>query len=311
MAAKSKTLEYRRVRWLDVPQDLEALVRQAWGQFGTQAERTVSFRDQTTTTGLRARDGFGRGYAIHCARYTDGQAVATVPRAPASQVVVGRRDPGPHENFMDADFMAVLRGDHVVCLGCGRNAGRLRNYLVRLFQLAGMPEGALKFEIVRIARPDKVRLIGERGVKGIDLRAGIAEATMTALAGRAAGGGIWQTIKQEMGGALRAITQRDETLEQVRLAEHGTVKLVLDLPKKELTTAKDGFDHLAEEIVEDEDADGYIIRLRGGDTIKPEEISVRREVKIEAYANSVSADAAWDEMLAYMDDLAETGQLEA
>ena len=94
LAKQSKTLEYRRARFLDDGQNLEGLVRQAWGQFATQAERTITFSDDRSSCGLRARDCNGNGFAIHCGRYTDGQGVGTIPTVPAPEVEVGERPPG-------------------------------------------------------------------------------------------------------------------------------------------------------------------------------------------------------------------------
>ena len=88
MAKQTKTLEYRRARFLDDGQNLEQLVRQAWGQFGTQAERTITVGGDRATTGLRALDlnavGFGRAFA---GVYTDGaRAWGTIQTAPAPEV---------------------------------------------------------------------------------------------------------------------------------------------------------------------------------------------------------------------------------
>lgn len=311
MARLTKTLEYRRARFLDDGQNLEELVRQAWGQFATQAERTITFSDDRSSCGLRSRDFHANGFAVHCARYIDGQGVGTIPTAPAPEVDVGERAPEPGENFLNSDQMALIRNNHVICMNCGRNAGSLRIYLQQLFRKAGMPDAARQFELVRIGSPDKLAIIDTVGVKSIDLEVDISEATAAEIIDGDGGGGIWRSIKQSFGGAFTAVTARDETVEQLRLAEKGTVTISIRVPKGDLEAAKNGLDDFAEEVVEDEEADAFVIHLRDGATIKPHEISVRKQVKLEAAANSVSVFQAWDAMETYLGELTENGQLEA
>ncbi|ABD55810.1 hypothetical protein Jann_2893 [Jannaschia sp. CCS1] len=312
MARQTKTLEYRRARFLDDGQNLEALVRQAWGQFGTQAERTITFSDDRSSCGLRARDCNANGFAVHCGRYTDGQGVGTIPTVPAPEVEVGERPPEPGENFLNSDLMALISGNHVICMNCGRNAGSLRIYLQQLFRKAGMPDESRQFELVRIGSPDKLAIIEAVGVKSIDLEVDISEATAFEVVEGDGGGGIWQSIKQNFGNALAAVTARDESVEQLRTAERGTMKVSINVPKGDLDAAKHGLDDFAEEVVEDEESDAFTIHLRDGrTTIKPNEVSVRKQVKLETAANSVSVFQAWDAMETYMGELNENGQIEA
>ena len=64
-------------------------------------------------------------------------------------------------------------------------------------------------------------------------------------------------------------------------------------------------------MVEDEDSEGYTIHLGNGDTIKPNEVSVRKQVQLDAVANSVSVFQAWQAMQEYIVELMENGQVEA
>ena len=121
----TKTFEYRRARSPDEGQNLVQLVRQAWGQFGTQTERTITVGGDRATTGLRSRDLEAVGFAAHCGRYTDGQGVGTIQTAPAPVVDIGEQPPAPSENFLNSDLIALMKDSHVICMNCGRNAGSL------------------------------------------------------------------------------------------------------------------------------------------------------------------------------------------
>lgn len=312
MARLTKTLEYRRARFLDDGQNLEQLVRQAWGQYGTQAERTVTSSDERSTCGLRSRNRIGGGIAVHCARYTDGQGVGTIPTIPAPEVEVAERAPEPGENFLNSDFMAFIRDNHVICMNCGRSAGSLRIYLQQLFRKARFPDAAGQFEIVRIGNPKKLAMIEEFGVKSIDMEVEISEATAAVIVDGAGRGSFWRSIKNNIGSTFTAITARDESVGNLRRAEKGSVKVSINVPQSDLSAAKDGLNDFSAEVLEDEESDDFVIHLRGGGgTIKPNEVSVRKQVKLEAMANSVSVFQAWDAMETYMDELEENGQLEA
>ncbi len=307
----NRTLEYRRARFVAPGQNLEELTRQAWGQFPTHLDRGVPRTDRSIVTGMKEQDQRGSGFALHCARYYDRQGVGTIPMAPAAQVDLGERQPDADENFLNADFFALIRGNHVVCLNCGRNGGALRSYLSGLFKKAGMAREAQMFELTRVGNPNALAIIERVGVKSIDMKVDISEATAVELIEVEGGGGFGQIAKRAIGEAFRSLTARDAELRQLRQAEQGTVTVSINVRKGDLSAARDGLDHLAGEIAEDENADGYVINLRDGAVIKPDEVSVKKAVKIEAHANSVSVFQAWDELRTYMEELEENGQLGA
>ncbi|WP_319772807.1 hypothetical protein [Breoghania sp.] len=311
MARINKTLEYRRARFLDDNQNLEELLRNAWQDFGTQLERTVTSSDNRSTCGLQSRDYGANGLAIHCARFTDGQSVGTIPTAPAPIAAIGERQPEPGENFLNSDLLALIRSNHVICMNCGRNAGSLRIYLQKLFQKAGLHDASQNFELIRIGSPDKLALIDAVGVKSVDLKVDISEATATEVLEGDADGGLWHNIKSDFGNAINSVFGRDRSFVQLRNAEQGSVKITVNVPKGDLQVVKDSLDGFAEKVVEDEEADTFTIHLRDGAIIRPDEVSVKKVVKLETMANSVSTLDAWNEMNVYMRDLEESGQLEA
>jgi hypothetical protein len=67
---------------------------------------------------MRGRDEGAFGFAVHCARYTDGQAVGTIPMAPAAEVTLGERSPDASENFLKG-FSRWFRRDQDVVVAIG------------------------------------------------------------------------------------------------------------------------------------------------------------------------------------------------
>ncbi len=307
----NKTLEYRRARFNTPGQNLEQLTRQAWGQFATHVDRAVNGSNHATVAGMRGRDEGGLEFSVHGARFNDGQGVGTIPMVPAAEVDLGERQPNAGENFVNSDFLALIRGNHVICLNCGRNGGALRGYLSALFKKAGFPVDAQQFELVRVGNPKNLAVIEAVGVRSIDLKVSISEATADEIIDGPAGGGAWKNAVKKIGEAFLGLTEKDAELQQLREAEQGSVTVSINVDKRDVTSAPHGLDHLASEFVEDEEADGYIIHLRDDTKITPHEITVRKPVKLEAHANSVSVFQAWDAMREFMGELAENGQLEA
>ncbi|MEQ1938221.1 hypothetical protein ABMA46_08200 [Mesorhizobium sp. CN5-321] len=231
--------------------------------------------------------------------------------APVADAEVGERAPEAEENFLSADFMALVRGNHVVAMNAGRNAATLGNYLRGLFVAAGLPDHATQFELARVGNLNTLAMIETIGVKTVELHVDIAEATAVELVDGVPADSLWGRARQAAASTLGAIIAQDEQLAHLREAEMGTVTVSINIKKGDLLVAKNSLDHLGQEVAADEEADDFLIQLRDGQTIRPDEIAVRKRVRIEAVANSVSADEAWAMMRQYMQELAASGQLEA
>ncbi|MGO4638445.1 hypothetical protein AB4Z43_08410 [Mesorhizobium sp. 2RAF45] len=311
MPKVGRTLEYRRVRWLAAGHSLEQFLRQAWGHFPTQHQRTVVKADGSSVCGLRSRQYDADGFAIQCARYTANQSIGVLSMVPAPDAEVGERPPDADENFLNADFMALVRGNHVIVMNAGRNAAALGNYLRGLFNSAGLPNHTTQFELSRVGDLDKLAMIENIGVKAVALRVDIAEASAVELIDGAGPDTIWNRAKRAAASTLGALIAQDDQLARIREAEAGTVTVSINIKKGDLLAAKTGLDHLGYEVAEDEEADDFLIQLRDGQSISPDEVAVRKRVSVDAIANSVSADEAWTKMRQYMQELAANGQLEA
>ena len=164
---------------------------------------------------------------------------------------------------------------------------------------------------MRIANPDKVAIIEAVGVKRVDLEIDIAKATAAELIDGTGGGGVWNNITDSLAKTFQAIPGQDKTVEQIRQAEKGTMKVSINVPKGNLNAAKEGLAQLSEEVVEDEKSESCLIHLGNGDTIKLKEVSICKQVKLEAAANSVSVFQAWEAMQEYIGELIDDGQVGA
>lgn len=310
---RTKTLEYRRTRFFtneQGPKPLQALVEEAWEKLETQEKRSVTFRDSQSICGLRSRKNLS-GFAIHCGRYTDGQSVATISMKPASQASVGERPPEKDENFLSADFMALIRDNHVICMNCGRNAGSLRRYLHELFRKAGFSDDLCEFKLVLVANPGALMRLNKFGVKAVEIPFTIKEITADKLERSVrTGDRAYGWIKQVFA-SIGDIVLKDPGIEGLKKSQKGRARLIINVPKGDLELAKDGLNNLGMDMVEDEEAEDYIIHLHGGGIIKPGQMSVKKKISIRSRASSVEVEGAWKAMENYIDELAKIEQLRA
>ena len=310
MPAVTKTLEYRRARFNENNINLEMLTRAAWAMFPTHMERSVPGSNHATVTGLQGRDFGTLGFAIHGARYHAGQGVGIIPMVPSTTVELGERPPEDGENFLSSDFLALIKDNHLICLNCGRGGGALRAYLSNLIAKSGRPPVDQQFELNRVARPKHFEMLRKVGVAHVDMRINLKAATLDVLeenSGRPVG--FWGAIRQQVGELVATMARKDSEIGNLRDAENGYVTVSIDLQKRDITRARHGMDRLASELVEDDEADDYVIRLKDSTKITPNEMSVQKLVKLEARANSVGVGQAWEAMCRYVKDLDEVGQL--
>lgn len=310
MAKRSKVMEYRRVRWLQPGPVLGDLLRQAWDQFPTQREREVTRSDGSLVVGLNRSDA-AAGTSIFCGHYVDQQSVGTISMLPAAVVDPGEQHPGEDQNFLSNPFFAHVEGNEVICIDCGRSAARLQIFLAGLFRQAGMPERDQQFDLVRVAEPNRLAMIERKGVSAIGLNVALsqAEAAVIEEAGHE-GGGIIRRFNQAVREAFDTLTAQDADLEGLRETNKPALSVRLSVGKGEVLAARESLDHFAHEVVEDGEAEDYLIHLRDGNTIRASEVTARKRVSLTSNANGVERTAAWDAMRDYLRELGANGQRE-
>ncbi len=303
MVKITKTIEYRYVEWFASGGPLELRVREAWGALGTTLKRSIEHGDGYCM-GVAAKDFGQSGFGIHCAMFVDKQGVGTVPMEDAVSVALGERQPDDDENFLTTDIFAVISGNDVITLNASINAARLRTYLYGLFEKAELHENASKFDILRRADINKLRMIEKRGVEEIDLTCSVSEATLDRIKELEEKPNWLSQAKASILSAARAISDKDDTSRALLEAKKGRVKLSIRVPEGDLEKAKHGLKALANEAVGDtEDDEGFVIHLRNGEKIKSNEITVRKRVRIKKHANTVDVNDAWIRMQEYVIEL--------
>lgn len=230
---------------------------------------------------------------------------------PAMNVALAERQPDRDENFLNSDFSALVCGNNVITYHAGRNAGSLCNYLHGLFRAAALPNEATMFDLVRMANVDQLRKIDAAGgVSSIQLDLGIEEAAAALLQDQGARPGTFGRLTQQMVDVVDCLLRAVPAGPGLAESGRGKVRLSISVPDGDVVPAKDAISSVAAEIVEDEDADDFVITLRNGDTIKHGEISTKKLVSLHRAANSVNRDEVWEEMVTFLRELRRAGLLE-
>ncbi len=310
MALVSRFIEYRRSRWFTTEENLETLLRTAWRELPNNTDRVIERPDGTSVMGLDMKDYGKLGIALHCARYIERQSVGVVNMMEKNAADLTERPPGNAENFLNSDFMAIISGNHVITLNAGQNAASLRFYLQELFRQAELPDEAGRFEIVRIADADQLKRIEAIGAKSIGLNVSIDKATASTVGEGASRRTVFSNLLEPLTNLVDGLVGRDDKTSQIGSSQKGTLKISINIPKGDLEAARSGLDGVAEALVQDDEAEEFVIFLRNGELIRPGEIAVRKSVRLERYSNTVNKNDVWAEMASYMDELERSGHLE-
>ncbi|MBJ2150596.1 hypothetical protein [Paracoccus sp. IB05] len=311
MTIARRFIDYRRVIWVaDQPDDLEQRLRFAWGELPEAVQRVTERRDGTSVMGFSLVDHGGAGVSIHCVRYTDGQGVGTIPMV-ARPDNLGETLPGDAENFLNQDFFMLVQANHVVTLNAARGAAMAREFCRDLMRLAGLPDVVGMFDLVQIANADAVRRIHEGGgVQSIQVDLAIEAASAAYLAEDLHRGGLIRAVRDGLASIVHSITHT-ESGEGLGESNRGTVRLQISVPDGDLEVAKEATSRIAEDIVEDETADDYVVYLRNGGQIRRNAMAVRKLVPLEKAANSFDPRDVRREMLVYLGELRASDQLRA
>ena len=178
---REKTLSYRRAEWLtDIPRGttLESCLRDAHGAIKTVDERTI-VRDSgqciRSANKLAPRDG---GILLHLTVDTPGEEASVVPKKGNVETFeVGTASAPADAEYMDGDAFLYVHGDDVCMCSTGLRDGAILLFLYEFFTKARLGKHATKFDLLKVPSIDKMRLLNREGVKQIDLRATLYQAT--------------------------------------------------------------------------------------------------------------------------------------
>ena len=297
-----KTIEYRVAEFFgsDSNQVLEDLTRQAWSKFSDSDGRTIEISGNLFHRGLQASD-IHTGFAIHCARYRENQPMGTISDKPMPKVDVKEFRLTDGQHFIGTDFMAIIKGNNVICLNCHVGARRLQAYLKDLFEKAKMPDEAEKFLLARVGNFNKISKIKFHGVKRVDYNVYMTDLIASHL------DDITPSKKSpsyQIKKAFGSLFGNIKSLKDIRNSEQGKLSIGLTIPNGDTEVAKQSIEDFAKQVVREDENESFTIHLKkNGGKIMSDELAVTKKVSIKPWANTVDVLDAWQKMSNYMDEV--------
>jgi hypothetical protein len=306
---REKTVSYRRAEWLtDDPKSmsLSGFIKQASDKLTTVDERTIT-RDSGQEIKLASLKASRSGFLLHFTVDTPGESASIVPKAvPASsEIEIETAAPPLDAEFMDGDAFLFVKGNDVCLCSTGMRDGAIKYFLKEFFKAAKLRKDAVLFNLAKVSDVSKIKLIQKQGIKEVEIRAALFEATMAYNRRKTQAYSVLGAAAKQM----KAIFGNPHDVNNDALRVMLTIKK--DKRRKGLKLGEKRIQELASDVVNNqEEGDEFIIVTNGGQRIGPNEIFMRSTVAIDSMGKSVQRDKAWKELQAFYDVLDDSGALE-
>lgn len=308
---REKVLIYRRAEWLtDIPKGttLESCLKSAHSALKTVQERTI-IRDSgqhiSAVKKLAPREG---GFFLHLTADTPGEEASVVPKIQrdTEELDVGTVAAPDNAEFLDGDAFLYANGDHVCMCTTGLRDGAVRQFLYELFDKAGLGDHATKFDLMKAANVDTIRMLKTQGVKEVALNASLYQATEQYEKRKSTAGGMLRVIARHLQAILQSeLEDFDDSLRvQVTIKTDNRVR-------KHLSVGERRIEKIATDVLEHaENSDDFEIVTAYGQKVRPNEIFLNEKMFIDSQGKSVKRTDAWDHLEKYYKRLKRSGALE-
>jgi hypothetical protein len=309
VAQREKTVSYRRAEWFDgaVGQDIEKCLRQALKILKTIDQRTISRGGQNVRV-AKADDARGGGLFLHLTTETPGEAASVVPKAPpgADAIDLTTEQPPPDAEWLDGDAFLYVNQDHVcLCTTLIRDRA-VSNFIRELFAKAKLPPGYKNFDLMKVADISKLKMLHKQGVKELEIRGVLYQATA-----------LYEKRRARTSGALGAVGRHLKVvLDKPHDVTPDSLRVVLTVKvdrrfSKSLSIGEKRVEELAADILQHPDADDdYVIVTKTGQKISPHEIFMRSTILVEADGKTVNRAKTWRELQSFYKQLEQAGVFE-
>lgn len=316
---KDKKFYYRRARWDNQGKDtLEKILTDAHEKLDTVGKRSFPIGSGAEVRGADfAVDG---GLYLQIASYVPDEATSIIDkskRAKKSSVTAYGAPEG--KDYLNGEVFAYINGNHVIICPSGVRENILLKYICHVLVVTNNQKILKDFELDRIAKTSKLRMIKDEGVKEIDLSASLYEASLMHINKSDSRVSDW---KKAIANQFSALFGKDPDLSKIKEKENLNVRISLKYDGKEAMKrsddpefGKDGKKRLektAEQVIKEYDQDqenGFVIITGNGNTITSDEIRVSDTYRVEALGKSLSQSSAWIKLKEYYNKLDRDGVL--
>lgn len=316
---KMKKFYYRRAEWdQQGKQSLEKILISAHAKLDKVGKRTFSASSGSEIRGASFKND--KGLYLQIASYIPDDPTSIIDKSvKAKQSNVTAQDAPEGKNFLDGEVFVYIKDNHVILCPSGARETVAETYIWHILKTAGKKDIAKTFELDKVAKTDKLRMIRDEGVKGIDLNVSLYEASLIHIEKGKPKVSSWGKVIADQ---LLAISSKDKDLDQITEKENLNVKIVIKVDgmearknSKDVEFGKAGRKRLEKTAVEaiyesDEGYEnGFIIETGAGNKITSDEIRVSDSLRVETLGKSLKKVAAWIKLKEYYERLNADGIL--
>lgn len=317
---KLKKFYYRRAHWekQEKTTTLEKLLADAHNHLDT-----VGMRSFTVNSGLEVRGASykeSHGFYLQIASYDPGGPTSIIDKNKVlRESTVSAQNAPDGSDYLVGDVFVFIKDNHVILCTSGVRENVVDIYIRNILKAYGMKGISQTFELDKVAKTDKLKMIRDEGVKGIDLNTSLYEASLLHLD---RDNPKISSIKKAVADQITAIFRKDQDLKDIKEKENLNIKISLKFDGQEAMkhskepqfgeSGRKRLEEAAKQVITDyetEQEDGFVITTRSGNTIKANEIRVSDSFYVEKLGNSLSKNSAWTKLKEYYDRLDGEGVL--
>lgn len=244
---------------------------------------------------------------MHLASYNPGEHTSILrKKEKVNSAEVDTMAPPKNAEFLDGDLMVLIVGNNVFLCTTHAHEKAAERYLKFIFAKAKLEDASTFFSLKKVGNANKLNLIQSQGVKSITIDASIFDASIDCMERK--------TVSSKLGGSLmdelKSLALKDLGQKEIDQAENLSARIVLtfDSRRKKAVLGRDTLTSMAAKIVSEDD-DGFTIETVGGETIRQNQITLRKTVKLAKYGKSVYRNDTWKELRQYYNELNAAGNL--
>jgi len=312
---KDRTIYYHRANFFttNAKASLCTLLKAAYKRRDRTSRRTFDYKiEEVQGTQFENK---GERLFIQMTQCSPNTPISMVPKPGEATKSGTTEEPPPSDaDFMGGDVFALIQGNHVLSCMSGCRLPALSHFFVKMIDKAGASDPADQFSLTRVANIDKVKLLQrEGGARKVHLGVSATKATMEYEAEK-------ERKKQKFHRKVASFVSREAlslfkkheklSADELRDLDNLMVDITISWDRRRKgKLAQIPMNKIAESLVGDKDVDRFKIETADGTRMGPDDICLKKPVRVNAHGSSVSRSGVWEELDQYMDELADSGML--
>lgn len=178
---KNKKFYYRRAKWDNQgKRNIQKILEDAHKNLDTVGKRTFAIGSGVEIRGANFKQD--NGLYLQIVSYVPGEATSIIDKDKTAKVSnVTAQNAPVGKDFLDGDVFVYINGNHVILCPSGAREKAVETYIWHVLRACDNKDIAMTFELDKVAKASKLKMIRDEGVKEIDLDASLYEASMLHL----------------------------------------------------------------------------------------------------------------------------------